>query len=462
LVARPRLAFGALALAASLAAGATALTAAPTEALSLEEAIQQALRGSPRLAASAADAASAHQRALGASWGRLPRVDLELSALRSDNPVYVFGGLLNQEQFTQNDFGSVDFQTGAFDLTPLNQPDPHSNVRAAVTVNQVLWSGGRVTGRLDAARAMAHAAAEGRERAADQVVFQTEQAFRHALLAEQQLDLLRGTLKVAEAHAARVDALWEEGLALRADRQSLKAHVEEVRARLQNARADSIEARSLLALSMGLDEPVAEPLIASPDDPAAGPTLAEALESAPRRADIRAARAGLSAARAGQKATRSQLFPSLQLMLGAEHNSEDFLGEGGNQWMVALGARMQLDAGIPAKLQSAAAQETAAHKQWEAAREGAVHQVRTAYARWQAALARVEAFQRAVEASAEAFRLTEERNREGLATTLELTEAQNTLTRTRLGAAAARSDAFIARAGLRFAAGRRHDLETSR
>jgi outer membrane protein TolC len=76
-----------------------------------------------------------------------------------------------------------------------------------------------------------------------------------------------------------------------------------------------------------------------------------------------------------------------------------------------------------------------------------------AFDRLRAAEDRKIALDAAASFSEESYRLTEERYREGLVTVLELSEFQNTLIRTRLGAASARHDLALARKALLLAAG---------
>ena len=81
------------------------------------------------------------------------------------------------------------------------------------------------------------------------------------------------------------------------------------------------------------------------------------------------------------------------------------------------------------------------------------HEVRVAYTRQESATRRLGALEAAVAASETAYRLIQERHVEGLATTLELTEAQNTLIRVRLELATARHDLALARKATKLATG---------
>jgi outer membrane protein TolC len=440
-------------LAAGLLTGLELGSAAGGEPLTLPEAVARAVAASPRVLAAQAEADAAGYDAGAASWSRLPRLEGKIEATRTDHPVHVFGGLLAQERFASENLGTFDPSTG-FNLATLNRPDPLTNFRASVTVRQTLWAGGAVTSQLNRGRARADRARNGAARTSEQTVYDTEAAFRGAILAEESLGLLRASLATARAEAARVESLYATGLALQSDRQALEAHVHEAEAALAGALADSVEARSGLGFLLGAEGPIADPLV--PPEDAEGedsPTLAQALEAAPARTDVRAARAGVREAEAGRGLARSGLLPALEIFASAEHNSEEFFGAGGDQWMVGVGTRWALDPGVPGRVRAASAQLRAA-REHEATLEGmGRHQVVTAYGRLEAARERARALEAAVAASEASFTLVRERQHEGLATVLELTESQDTLTRTRLARAAARRDFALARAGLRLAAG---------
>ena len=90
---------------------------------------------------------------------------------------------------------------------------------------------------------------------------------------------------------------------------------------------------------------------------------------------------------------------------------------------------------------------------YDESRDQAIHETRTALDRLRAAERRKVALEAAVMFSEESYRLIEQRYREGLASALELSEYQNTLVRTRLGAAVAAQDLALARASVLLAAG---------
>lgn len=93
--------------------------------LTLQQAVHEALRNSPRLRVAAAEQKKAHAGAAAARAGRLPRIDVQEDLTRSDNPVYVFSTLLSQHRFAQ----------AGFALPALNQPAPLNNFQTRAEVS---------------------------------------------------------------------------------------------------------------------------------------------------------------------------------------------------------------------------------------------------------------------------------------------------------------------------------------
>jgi outer membrane protein len=110
---------------------ATLLVALPASAqpLSLSEAIARARARNPDAGSAAAAEREAAERVTQVRGGYFPRVDFAESWQRGNYPVFVFGSLLAQRQFTAADFS----------LEALNPPDATDNFRAAFSVEQPLF-----------------------------------------------------------------------------------------------------------------------------------------------------------------------------------------------------------------------------------------------------------------------------------------------------------------------------------
>ena len=114
---------------------AAALSPAPSEAqttLTLEEAMNRA-RGDTvdaRALALAIDEAGA--RVEQAESGFWPRVDLTETVQRGNHPVFVFSSLLAQRRFSAANFA----------IPVLNHPEPFTNTRTGIAVEQRIFDSG--------------------------------------------------------------------------------------------------------------------------------------------------------------------------------------------------------------------------------------------------------------------------------------------------------------------------------
>ena len=138
-----------------ITARASSAGMASASELGLVEAVRTALEKHPALRVAEYQAAAAASGVDQARAGFLPRVDFSEGFMRSDNPVYAFGSLLNQGRFTSADF-AVD---------RLNNPDPINNWRTNLSGNVPLFLGGRTFLGYQQAQLGRDAADQGRVRA---------------------------------------------------------------------------------------------------------------------------------------------------------------------------------------------------------------------------------------------------------------------------------------------------------
>src|SRR5688572_10251373 len=101
--------------------------------LPLPTAIAAVLTANPDVVAARAVTQEAAQQAPQARAGFLPRLDFTQSWQRGIQPVFVFGSQLAQRQFAEADFA----------LRQLNTPEPLTNSRSALAVEQPVFDGGR-------------------------------------------------------------------------------------------------------------------------------------------------------------------------------------------------------------------------------------------------------------------------------------------------------------------------------
>ena len=129
------------------------------ETLTLSAACERALKDNPliRMTLSGRQIADAQLREARAGW--FPLLQFSETFTRGNNPVFVFGSLLEQARFTQANFS----------LPALNNPEPLSNFRTALILRQTLFDQLQTYTRVDPGppRAAASGPAEGNGRTTD-------------------------------------------------------------------------------------------------------------------------------------------------------------------------------------------------------------------------------------------------------------------------------------------------------
>ena len=176
-------------------------------ALSIKQAIENALAKNPMLEMVAAQANAAKNRTAQARSGFFPQVDLNGSWNRTTNPMWAFGTKLNQEKITQMDF--------APDL--LNNPDPINNFGADVSLRWALYNGGQIRTGRDQALLGEKIAVLGLVRARQQVIAQTATVYAGLLMAGENLNVIKQALKTAQTSLKMVQSRFNSGLAIKSD-----------------------------------------------------------------------------------------------------------------------------------------------------------------------------------------------------------------------------------------------------
>lgn len=422
------------------------------ERLTLVQAIEIALAENDRLRAADARVDAAEAGLDEARAGRLPRVELSESWMRTTNPTAAFSTLLNQERFGADDFA----------VERLNDPDAVSDFVARLAVTQPLWTAGRIRHGVAAAGSARDAAGAGRERTRQETIHETVDAFTAAVLADAQLAVAEEAARTADAHLKLVRDLREGGLVVESDvlqARVRRSEVEELRVRAEAAVAVS---RAALNAVLGRDpgtpfEPDAglEPFSAEATPTGGG--IEEAIEEAlRRRPDLDAARFAADAADRSVRAARAERRPQVVLSGELDNHGDRVLDADGTHWSVSAGARWTLFDGraTGARTRRADAERVAAESMRDRLARGVEVEVRRAWHDLRAARRTQELAAEAVALARESLRIVEDRYREGLTTVVELLDAQTSLTRARSRETAARRDIALARASLDLAVGR--------
>ena len=203
----------------SLLASAQSLAPTPQK-LTLPEAVRMALEKNPTVQAAVAYAQAVHEGIAEARAARMPRVDFSEGFTRGNNPVYVFGALLTQRQFT----------TANFDLGFLNTPPPLDNFRTQFSAALSLYDAGQTGRRIKDAKLSAQGAGETGQRTRQEVIFNVVKAYTDELLTRENARVAEAAVKTAQSDHQRAQARKEEGQAVPSDLLSAQvqlAHAQE-------------------------------------------------------------------------------------------------------------------------------------------------------------------------------------------------------------------------------------------
>jgi len=292
---------------------------------------------------------------------------------------------------------------------------------------------GRVASLSEAALAQYLATEEGRKAAQISLVASVANTWLALVADEELLELTRQTLATREESQRLVRLRFENGVTSELDLRQAQSLAESARVALaQLARQRAIDLDSLALL---LGQPVPAELVgetnmaslALPDVPAGTPS-----EVLARRPDVRQAEQQLVAANANIGAARAAFFPRISLTAGLGTASSELSGlfKGGGWGFTAAPQLLQpiFDAGRNrAGLASATVSRDIAVAQYERAIQSAFREVADALAGRATFGEQLRAQGQVAEAEAVRYRLSELRYQNGVASSLDLLDAQRSL-----------------------------------
>ena len=436
---------GAIALAVALSSSALA------QPLTLREAVDEALSRNPATASAEARQRTARAREAETRAARYPRLELTETATRGNNPVFVFGTLLEQGRFAPRHF----------DPGFLNDPDPLTNHRLAATARLTIFD------RLRTATAI-HQAHNGTERAAieleetrQRLRAQVVTAYYGVLVAAERVAVARDAARTAEADAKRARDRFEQGLTVESDALSADVHLAGLRQRVIASEGELAIAQASLATL--LQRPRTDAIQVSGPLPAT-PIEASDLDQAIARAQARRATVTMAASNAHDAqlqlaAERAAFLPRVDAFgtfgaSGATFGSRNADHTAGIAVTLDLfdRARASRVAATRGQIESARAAETLA-------RDAVTLDVITAWQRLRAAEASAAVAATAVDQAETAARIVRDRHAEGLMTITEHLRAQTALLGVRFDLLAARYARLTAHADLLRATGELDDVQ---
>jgi outer membrane protein len=415
--------------------------------LTLEQAARLALDKNPAAEASASKVKAAQARIDQTRGGYLPKVNYQESFATSNNPVFVFGSLLTQRQFTEKNFA----------LDALNRPDFLNNFQSQLVVDQVVYDAGQTRWQRQGARLGSDVVKEDDRLTKMRLVAGVARAYLDAQLAAEGVKVAREAVRSAEADLARAEAVRSAGMATEADVLSVRVHLAAVKEQEIRRGYDLQVARAALnqALGLPLDEPH-ELTTALAAAPLSGLAVADqeglALKSRP---ESRQTELAAQLAENQVSAARASYLPQVSLRGVFEADRQRFVTRAGSNWFFGATLRWNLFNGYADRARIAEASETLAGARAQRKYyDSAIRlEVRKAMADAQAARERIDVTSSAVSQAEESLRITRNRYEAGLATITDLLRNETALLEVRTRRLAAVHDQRLAVVALEMARG---------
>ncbi len=421
------------------------------EALTLPSAVEKALKNNPliRITLSGREIADAQLREARAGW--FPLLQFSETFTRGNNPVFVFGSLLEQARFTQQ----------SFQLSALNNPEPLSNFRTAITLRQALFDQLQTYTHVTQARLGQQQADLQKAMVEQQVRFEVIRAYYGVLVAHAKKDVAEEAVKMAESDGKRIRDRVQAGLAVESDLLAAEVQRAEFRQQQIDSEGDVAVAYAALNTVLGL------PVDTSQD--VTGELANKRFETAGREELIRLAllhrpdyvRAGYSVQfnREGVLGAKREYLPRLDFMATYGGSGKD-LSSGSPDWTISAGLTFNLfDTGRGARIGKArAAQSMAAAEQENLANQIRLEVVR-AYQQYVSSRERLGVAGQVIGQATETHRIVQNRYREGLTTITEVLRAETALVRARLNVVAARYDYYVSYAHVLLSVGKLTDIQ---
>ncbi len=421
------------------------------QSLTLQAAVDEALLRNPSLVEASARKQVAESRAGVARASRLPQVDFSESATRGNNPVFVFGSLLEQGGFAARHF----------DPAFLNAPDALTNYRASLTARYAMFDRFRAS---EGIRQSRHAIDQAEVELGDvrqRVRSEAVARYYGVIVAEAKLAAAKEAVGAAEADARATRDRFDQGLLVESDALSADVQLASFRKRLIAAESELAIARA--ALGTLLQRPRGESMALAGSLPTVGfvetdldETVARAVARGP---SVRIASIRTADAISRLRMERGAALPRVDAFATIGASGSTF-GRRSSDHTGGVAISIDLfDRARPARIGAARAEIDASRAGEAIARDAVTMEIIAAWHRQRAARETVTVASAAVGQARAAARIVRDRYEQGLTTISEHLRAQTEFVSARFELLAAQYQSLIAHAELLRATGDLDDVQ---
>jgi outer membrane protein len=392
--------------------------------ITLQQAVKIALEKNPARKVALADTKAASADVKQARSSFLPHILFSENITDGDDPVYVFGGKLREQQFTTADFA----------LSVLNKPTPFTNFATGFGGTWNLFDSFATWHAISRAERARDAASQQLSRTDQEIVVHVIDSYYGVLLAKSELQVAQQAMNTAQSILDRSENRVDAGVAIQSDYLTSQVRFATRQQELIRAQNGLALARAELSTSLGMPA-------GSEFDPTV--TLAEralppiSLQDAEKlalqkRPDLLQIRAEEAAQQQSVAVAKSSFGPRINAFANWEADNPTFVsGGGGSNW--TAGVEISIDIFQGGAKRAQLAHEQALQDKLAAGREQTTDaiqlQVRQAYYDLDSALQQIRVTRSSIAESQESLRLNQNRYDAGLLTITDLLAAEDTARR---------------------------------
>lgn len=305
-------------------------TAKALHPISYTEAVKLALSNNPGFKGDKTNIESAEATIIEKRGSSLPKLNFEMNAARSNNPLNVFGYKLSQGNASFADFGAAQF-TGPDSLytrpSALNQPGYYSNLDTGFNLLIPLYSGGKKTARIREARDLLEAAHHGNSAARIKLAYDILLAYEGVLASKEVISIAKEGAAVAAHFLNTTQKLKQQSIVLESDVLLAESYLQSAKTSIEAARIERQNHVDEFRMLLGLPESNVVPGVAvhfSGQKRSVDFLIKAALVNNPNLQEMQST---LKASADNIKAVKSANLPQINLQLRHDWNG-DTLGSG--------------------------------------------------------------------------------------------------------------------------------------
>lgn len=300
--------------------------------LTLEDFCRRVLAYYPKLKEQGVTVELAIARKLQAQAGFWPKLQGLADASYSDDPVYVFGTLLRQRAFTQDDF----------DLNRLNNPNARANFDVGLHGEIPLFDAFQTISKVREAKHMVESAKHGEKFTRMEALLVASDAYLNTVVVEKVLKKVAETCKNSETDIKQAKELKDKGVVLGADFYAAKVIFGSLRNINNNLTAQKKSMHALLNILMGEDplKPVQVADVLQEGNGASVDLKKWLSQAYTLRPDLLSIEEAIQAQEAHVSGERASAWPIISAFGDLRENTEDFRTGGGS---FAVGLKGSVD-----------------------------------------------------------------------------------------------------------------------